>query len=89
MTEQTKTLTAKPSKQSKRESHAEATANIASGFVISASVWAYVVNPLIKFEILSLDNWFVITTIFTITSYIRSYVWRRIFNRRIGNDRKY
>ena len=70
-------------KQSKLESHLESTANIASGFVLSLLVWTFVVGPLVMAGIFhpnSMRDAFYITAIFTVTSYIRSYVWRRFFN---------
>lgn len=69
--------------QSKLESHIEASANIASGFIISFLVWIWFVGPLVGagyLNPLSALDAFIITAIFTITSYIRSYVWRRFFN---------
>lgn len=66
--------------QTKVESRIEATANIGSGFLISLAVWAWCVAPLIKHDILTIDNTVIITTIFTVTSWLRSYYWRRFFN---------
>jgi hypothetical protein len=64
--------------QTRLESSLEAGLNTLSGFWISYFVWisiihlsggpAYVPDPLL------------LTTIFTVTSLIRSYVWRRFFN---------
>ena len=69
--------------QTKLESHIESTANIASGFVISYLVWLFVVGPLINagyVEVGHAGDAFVITSIFTVTSYLRSFFWRRFFN---------
>lgn len=66
--------------QTKWESRIEATANIGSGFVISLCVWAWIVAPLISTDILTIHNTLTITTIFTISSWLRSYYWRRFFN---------
>jgi len=66
--------------QTKVESSIESTVNIASGFIISLFIWAVVVTPLIKINILSLDDNITIVSIFTITSWLRSYYWRRFFN---------
>ena len=83
MIEQTKKSTARQNKQTRYESHLEAGINIASGFLISFIVWTHVVGPLIAHNILSIDNALIITCIFTVTSYIRSYAWRRFFNAEI------
>jgi len=71
--------------QTKIESHVETAANIASGFIISWLVWHFGVGPAIAREWLSIGDSFIITCIFTVTSYIRSYVWRRYFNKRLHN----
>lgn len=70
-------------KQSKLESVIESTANIASGFIISFSVWTFLVGPLVAADVFhptSAHDAFLITCIFTVTSWLRSYVWRRFFN---------
>lgn len=69
--------------QTKIHSHLEATANIASGFIISMLVWIFIVSELINNDIITvgdIGDSFIITGIFTVTSYIRSYLWRRYFN---------
>lgn len=66
--------------QSKFASACESVANTASGFIISLLVWSWVVVPLFDFQSSHSEN-FYITCIFTITSLIRSYVFRRIFNK--------
>lgn len=66
--------------QTRLESAIESFLNIGSGFFISLAVWVYIVGPLFKIETTGTDN-LAITSIFTITSIIRSYVWRRLFNR--------
>ena len=65
--------------QSKLESGIESTANISSGFIISMFVWMLIVSPLIKMDVLTIDSYLVITSIFTISSWLRSYFWRRFF----------
>jgi hypothetical protein len=52
---------------------------MASGFLIS---WALVqvVYPLHGYPALKTIHAFSITSIFTVVSIVRSYVWRRIFN---------
>lgn len=69
--------------QSKIESAIEATANIASGFVISYGVWMLIVVPLMELGALEAGpaaDAFLITCIFTVTSWLRSFFWRRYFN---------
>ena len=67
--------------QSRTVSVVESVLNQISGFVISLLVWQYIVAPLYGFT----PDWstnFEITFIFAIVSTIRSYLWRRFFNRR-------
>jgi hypothetical protein len=66
--------------QSKRDSFLEQVANIGSGFIIACLIWQFGINPAIKQGYLTIDNTLVITSIFTITSLIRGYVFRRIGN---------
>ena len=68
--------------QSRIESLIEAWANIGSGFFISLFMWICVVTPLWGLKTSMLDN-LGIVLLFTITSVLRSYVWRRWFNRRL------
>lgn len=66
--------------QSRTSSIIESVLNQVSGFVLSLVVWAYIVAPLYGFPV----DWgtnFQITFIFMVVSTIRSYVWRRFFNR--------
>lgn len=71
--------------QSVKHSVFEAIMNVASGFLISMAVWNWIAAPLMKNvfggDIASFRNNFVITCIFTISSLIRSFVWRRVFNK--------
>lgn len=60
------------------ESAIEATLNIGSGFVISLIVWQILAH-LYKIPMPITRN-LEITSIFTVVSLTRSYVWRRIFN---------
>ena len=66
--------------QTRTQSLIEQIANIGTGFIISLMVWEWIVQPLIKYGYLVVDDGFIITTIFTITSFFRSYFWRRGFN---------
>ena len=65
--------------QTKIESFIESNMNVISGFVISWCVWMWVVAPLFAIET-GAGRGFLITSIFTISSLIRSYILRRIFN---------
>lgn len=65
--------------QSRLSSGLEAFLNIASGFIISALVWQFVVCPMYGIP-MPLGRNIEITSIFTVTSFIRSYAWRRWFN---------
>lgn len=67
--------------QSKRGSFFEAVCNTACGFFISFLVWAYAAAPIFGLPYNANQN-FKITGLFTVVSIIRSYLWRRIFNRR-------
>lgn len=64
--------------QTKRMSAFEALCNTASGFVLSWLV-GLVVFPLLGWDISVADNTAAVA-IFTVTSIIRSYIWRRVFN---------
>ena len=67
--------------QSKLESMVETITNISTGFLISYCLWKFVVTPVIERGYLTIDDSFIITGLFTITSVIRSYYWRRFFAR--------
>lgn len=69
------------STQSRLESGIETTVNIGSGFLVSLAMWAWVVKPLIERGWLELGDAFAITAIFTVSSVLRSYFWRRFFDR--------
>ncbi len=63
-------------------SFVEALANTASGFALSMLAVAYVF-PLIGVRMDLREN-FAATGIMTVVSIVRSYAWRRIFNRLHG-----
>ena len=69
-------------RQSKLESAVEAVLNVGSGFVVAMLLWQFVAAPLWGYEVTLLDN-LGLTTIFTVVSAVRTYVWRRFFERRI------
>jgi membrane protein implicated in regulation of membrane protease activity len=66
--------------QSRTSSLIEACLNTASGFILSFVVWHFVA---IAYGIpMSFDTNLQITGIFTVVSIVRSYLWRRLFNKR-------
>lgn len=66
--------------QTKLVSLVEVLLNIATGFVVSVLIMFYVVPWTYPHITVSGAQSFGITTIFTVTSVIRSYLWRRFFN---------
>lgn len=66
--------------QSKSESFVEACLNTASGFVVSLLAWRWIVAPLMGLP-LDMQSNLIITGIFTVISIVRSYIWRRFFNK--------
>lgn len=70
--------------QTCRMSFIETTINIGSGFFLSMAVWHWVAAPVIKNylggDFSSIKNNLIITTIFTVTSFLRSLACRRLFN---------
>lgn len=76
--------------QSHLASLVEQILNVSSGFLIALLVWIFLIVPVFDIEVTMLDN-LTITAIFTITSIIRGYCVRRLFNwltvRREGNER--
>ena len=68
--------------QTRLESALEATASTTAGFVTSFIVWQAVAAPLFGYEVTLIDN-FWLTTIFTVVSLARQYVFRRFFNANI------
>lgn len=68
--------------QSRLESAVEAVLNVGSGFFVALFVWQLIIAPIWGYDITLLDN-LGLTTIFTAVSIIRSYIWRRFFERRI------
>lgn len=58
----------------------ESCLNTASGFVVALLIWTFIVIPLFGFNGLTWGDNLGITAIFTVSSILRGYVWRRIFN---------
>lgn len=62
--------------QSKSKSMQEVSLNTASGFIVSLIV----TNAL--YPVLNILSPLTITLIYTIVSLVRSYIWRRLFNKK-------
>lgn len=69
--------------QTKTQSLVETCLNIGTGFIVSLAVLSWVIVPIWGLQVRGADN-LAITGVFTITSVIRSYLWRRFFNWRHG-----
>jgi hypothetical protein len=70
-------------RQTKLESWCEVIINIASGFMVSTLVWIFVIPVLWPEHASSLNTAFGITAVFTAFSVVRSYFWRRFFEKEI------
>lgn len=66
--------------QTKKCSFVEACFNVGSGFIIAILTWEFIITPIFNLHKPFLED-LGIVIIFTIISIIRSYVWRRIFNK--------
>ncbi len=66
--------------QDKRLSLLESICNQILGILISLAVWVFVIIPIWDLEFTMYDN-LAVTAIFFITSFTRSYVLRRLFNK--------
>lgn len=64
--------------QSRKASATEAVLNVGSGFLLSFVLWQ-TIGPFLGYSVSYADN-FVLTSIFTVASITRTYVWRRAFN---------
>ena len=67
--------------QSKLESHIESATNISTGFIVSWMLMSFVVPVLWPTVQVGVGSAFWVTALFTVTSYIRMYTWRRFFAR--------
>ena len=64
--------------QTKLHSHIEQTASLTTGFCLSFVVWHFLA---IGLDIpMPLETNFFITSVFTAVSYVRGYLFRRLFN---------
>lgn len=67
--------------QTRLESLAESTLNVATGMLVSFAM-GMIVYPMFGFDVsVTQNSWIVV--IFTIASFARSYIWRRWFNGRL------
>lgn len=67
-------------RQSKLETLFETTLNVGTGFIISWLVWMHVVPVFWPEHASGMTTAFWLTALFTVTSFARSYIWRRFFN---------
>ena len=67
-------------KQSKLVSLIEVCVNVATGFVVAMLVWMFVIPAFWPRMEGPANEAFLITTIFTVASITRGYIWRRFFN---------
>jgi hypothetical protein len=58
----------------------ESCCNVGSGFLLSMVLWQFVVAPAFGYAVTLTTN-FWLTSIFTVTSVLRGYAWRRFFAR--------
>ena len=67
--------------QPKKWSLFEAFCNSLSGIFISWLVTLFILPPMLDVEIAA-DDALVVTLMYTVISVARSYIWRRLFNRK-------
>ena len=70
--------------QSRKMSAVESFCNQLSGILISLCVWEWIVEPLFNIEKNLCEN-IGITLIFFCVSSVRSFAWRRWFNKKEGD----
>lgn len=68
--------------QTRLESALEVSTSVVFGFIISFVVWQAVAAPVFGYHVTLLDN-FWLTSLFTVVSIMRQYVFRRFFNANI------
>ena len=56
----------------------ESCCNVGSGFLLSLFLWQFVVAPAFGYVVTITTN-LALTSIFTVTSVVRGYLWRRFF----------
>ena len=65
-------------KQTRLVSAIESVCNVGSGFLLSMFLWQFVVAPAFGYAVTLKTN-VALTSIFTVTSVARGYLWRRFF----------
>jgi hypothetical protein len=68
--------------QTKLVSFIESVVNVGTGFILSLVLWQWVVAPAFGYEVTMTTN-LQLTTIFTVVSVARGYLWRRFFARNL------
>ncbi len=66
--------------QTRKGAIVETCANTTSGFILSYVLYGFVIVPLWDLDVTYVDN-FAITCMFTVTSFTRSYIWRRVMTK--------
>lgn len=66
--------------QSRIVSLIESVVNVGSGFILSLILWQFVLAPWFGYEVTISTN-LQLTTVFTVVSVARGYLWRRFFAR--------
>ena len=66
--------------QTKLVSLIEVCVNVATGFILAWLVWLYLIPVFWPHHSSSAGEGFWITSLFTVVSVLRGYVWRRFFN---------
>ena len=64
--------------QSRLVSLIESFCNVGSGFILSMVMWQWIVAPAFGYAV-TLQTNLALTSIFTVTSVARGYLWRRFF----------
>jgi len=67
-------------KQTRLMSLLEVLLNIGSGFIVAMLVWHFIIPEFFPRMAGPVGENLVVTTIFTVISITRSYIWRRLFN---------
>ena len=65
--------------QSRTMSAVENVCNVASGFLVAMFLWRFIVTPYLGIPV-SYGTNFAVVALFTVSSIIRGYIWRRVFN---------
>ena len=60
----------------------ESVLNVGSGFLLSLVIWQFIAAPLFGYHVTIGDN-LMLTSIFTVVSVTRGYLWRRFFVNRV------